>query len=79
MNLMHNKLRNRLSSTRVDKLQFIYINQRVLQRAQGTNWKPLNQEKVAKKLYKVSEEPLPDPGGVEELPEGFGLLLDAID
>lgn len=34
LNLLQNKLRNRLTVQRVDKLQFIYINERVLQRAQ---------------------------------------------
>ena len=32
LNLVHTKLRNRLSNGRVDKLQYIYINERVLQR-----------------------------------------------
>ena len=32
LNLVHNKLRNRLSNDRVDKLQYIYINERVLRR-----------------------------------------------
>jgi hypothetical protein len=32
LNLIYNKLRNRLSKECVDKLQYIYINKRVLQR-----------------------------------------------
>jgi hypothetical protein len=32
LNLVHNKLRNRLSMERVDKLQYIYINERVLRK-----------------------------------------------
>jgi hAT family C-terminal dimerisation region len=32
LNLVHNKLRNRLSTERVDKLQYIYINERVLRK-----------------------------------------------
>jgi hypothetical protein len=34
LNLVHNKLRNRLSIERVDKLQYIYINERVLRKIQ---------------------------------------------
>jgi len=32
LNLVYNKLRNRLSNDRVNKLQYIYINERVLRR-----------------------------------------------
>jgi hypothetical protein len=34
LNLLQNKLRNCLTNQRVDKLQFIYLNERVLQRAE---------------------------------------------
>jgi hypothetical protein len=36
LNLVHTKLRNRLSNERVDKLQYIYINERVLRRIKAS-------------------------------------------
>jgi hAT family C-terminal dimerisation region len=35
LNLVHNKLRNRLTSSRVDKLQYIYINERIIRKIKG--------------------------------------------
>ncbi len=35
LNLLHNKLRNRLTASRVDKLQYVYINERVIKKIKG--------------------------------------------
>jgi hypothetical protein len=35
LNLVHNKLRNRLTTSRVDKLQYIYINERIMKKIKG--------------------------------------------
>ncbi|KAK5138044.1 hypothetical protein LTR08_005841 [Meristemomyces frigidus] len=50
MNLLHNKLRNRLSPVRVDKLQFIYINERVLNRITRRNTDPYKLHDLEVKL-----------------------------
>jgi hypothetical protein len=52
-NLLLNKLRNRLSTERVDKLQYIYINQRVLN---NVKWPLQQQEETQGEIQEETED-----------------------
>jgi hypothetical protein len=43
LRLLQNKLRSRLTAQRIDKLQYIYINERVLGRVAGAQPEPIEQ------------------------------------
>ena len=62
LNLTHTKLRNRLTSTHVDRLQFIYINERVLLRVTRRQAEPGDLEELEDKLLRSGIGELPNPG-----------------
>jgi hypothetical protein len=76
-NLIHDKTRNRLSPEKTNKLMFIYINRRVLDREEGAQqpirWEDLNEEQ----LLELEDQLLAD-GAREHLEDLWGEGLQEI-
>jgi hypothetical protein len=61
LKLLHNKLRNRLRPNKVDMLQFIYINKRVLERVKANLATKSKLIKLEDALLKIGEDHTRNP------------------
>jgi Protein of unknown function (DUF 659)/hAT family C-terminal dimerisation region len=61
LNLMLNKLRNRLSNAKLDMLQYIYINKRILRRTSITSYSDEDLLALEKALISIGEDATTNP------------------
>jgi hypothetical protein len=76
LNLLFNKLRNRLNPIRIDKLQSIYINKRVLARVEETDFTKNIKVKLKQELVTAEEDATTNPALNERVRIPLVVLMD---